>query len=57
MQKRQTHFEQIPLDAIKQIIDGEIMQKTKPEPAPPIHVGTSEELLLVAVGDRTGGRQ
>jgi|HubBroStandDraft_6_1064221.scaffolds.fasta_scaffold2338793_1 hypothetical protein len=57
MQKRQTHFEQIPLDAIKQIIDGEILQKTKPEPAPQIHVRTAEELLLAAAGDRTGGRQ
>jgi len=57
MQKRQTHFEQIPLKAIKRIIEEATLIKSDPAPAPKLDVETSDELLLAAAGDRKGGRQ
>ena len=55
MQARQTHFEQIPLEAIKKIIEEDAL--TKSNPAPELDVERLEELLLAGAGDRTGGRQ
>jgi hypothetical protein len=57
MPKQQTHFEQVPLDAIKKIVDEEIREQSKLELSAKPKVKTSrEELLLAAAGDRLGRR-
>jgi hypothetical protein len=54
MQKKQTHFEQVPLEKIKWIVEEEIQKlrlekSVKPKTA-------NEELSFAVAGDRSGGR-
>jgi hypothetical protein len=57
MQKNQTHFEQVPIETIRGILEEDAQQlklETPTKPEPKIVEGT---LLPAAAGTRSGGRK
>jgi hypothetical protein len=57
MQKNRTYFEQVPLDAIKKIVEEDIRrQRTVQKPLNPEAEAVEEEILQTAANYRAGGR-
>jgi hypothetical protein len=57
MHKKQTHFEQVPLDTIKKIIDEDIRQQSQRKtPAKANAERLEEALLLEGAAVPSGGR-
>ncbi len=57
MQKNKTYFEQVPLDAIKHIVEEDIRRHSKFEmPVHPEAEAVEEEILLAAANYHAGGR-
>jgi hypothetical protein len=57
MQKNKTYFEQVPLDAIKKIVDEDCCRRSKVEtPADSKAEALEEEILLTTANYRTEAR-
>ena len=57
MQKNRTYFEQVPLDAIKKIVEEDIRRQRKVQkPLNPEAEAVEEEILQTAANYRAGGR-